>query len=122
MLFRSVQRGQSYWVVAGGIYSQGDKVIGKGVVVPHAFYKIVVNNQTGEAAGWMFPHTAPYPNLGNDLTKFRVSVADIQKEAGVQYHFPANAKELNPGQEWKVDFGQLTTAKRAKCGANASAD
>jgi len=33
--------------------------------------------------------------------------------------FPKNATELQPGQEWKVDFGALTRAKRAKCGANA---
>jgi hypothetical protein len=58
--------------------------------------------------------------LGNDLTKFRVPVADIMKEAGVQYKFPANAKELNPGQEWPVNFGDLTKAKRAKCGSSAA--
>ena len=118
----AVQRNQSYWVVAGGIYNAQDKVIGKGVVVPHAFYKIVVNNQTGEAAGWMFPHVAPYPNLGNDLTKFRMPIAQIEQAAGVQYALPAGTKELAPGAEWKVDFGALTNAKRAKCGANASDD
>jgi endonuclease G len=116
----SVQRNQSYTVYVGGIYGPGDKTIGQGVVVPHAFYKIVINNQTKEIAGWGFPHVAPYPNLGNDLTKFRAPVADIMKQAGVQYAFPAGAKELAPGQEWPVDFGALTKAKRAKCGANAS--
>jgi hypothetical protein len=64
----------------------------------------------------MFPHTKPYVNLGNDLTKFRVPVAQIQQQAGVQYKFPANARELTPGQEWPVNFGDLTKAKRAKCG------
>ena len=34
--------------------------------------------------------------------------------------FPAGVKELAPGQEWPVDFGALTKAKRAKCGANAT--
>ena len=118
----AVQRNQSYWVVAGGVYQQGDLVIGKGVLVPHAFYKIVVNNQTGEAAGWMFPHVKPYPNLGNDLTKFRMPIAQIEQQAGVAYALPAGIKELAPGQEWPVDFGALTNAKRAKCGANAKDD
>ena len=118
----AVQRNQSYWVVAGGVYGAGDKTIGKGVVVPHAFYKIVVNNQTNEVAGWMFPHTAPYPNLGNDLTKFRMPIAQIEQQAGVKYAMPNGAKELQPGKEWAVDFGALTNAKRAKCGANASTD
>ena len=113
----AVQRNQSYWVVAGGVYNAQDKVIGKGVVVPHAFYKIVVNNQTGEAAGWMFPHVAPYPNLGNDLTKFRMPIAQIEQQAGVRYALPAGTKELAPGAEWPVNFGALTNAKRQKCGA-----
>ena len=116
----TVQRNQSYTVYVGGIYNGNDKKIGQGVVVPHAFYKIVINNQTGEVAGWMFPHTAPYPNLGNDLTKFRAPINGIEQAAGVKYAFPANARELAPGAEWPVDFGKLTNAKRAKCGASAA--
>jgi endonuclease G len=118
----AVQHNQSYIVYVGGVYNAQDKKIGNGIVVPHGFYKIVINNQTKEIAGWLFPHTAPYPNLGNDLTKFRVTVAQIQQQAGVQYAFPQNAVELQPGKEWSVDFGALTNAKRTKCGANASAD
>jgi endonuclease G len=118
----AVQRNQSYTVIAGGVYAQGDLVIGKGVLVPHAFYKIVINNQTKEVAGWMFPHVKPYPNLGNDLTKFRLPIAQIEQQVGVQYPMPAGAIELQPGKEWPVDFGKLTAAKRQKCGANASDD
>jgi endonuclease G len=118
----AVQRNQSFTVMVGGVYGPGDKTIGKGVVVPHGFYKIVINNQTKEIAGWAFPHVAPYPNLGNDLTKFRMPIAQIEAAGGVQFAFPAGAVELAPGKEWPVDFGALTNAKRAKCGANASAD
>ena len=118
----TVQRNQSYTIYVGGVYNNTDKVIGKGIVVPHGFYKIVINNQTNEVAGWYFPHTEPYVNLGNDLTKFRVGVAQLQGLAGVNFAFPKGAKELAPGQEWTVDFGALTNAKRAKCGSNASVD
>jgi endonuclease G len=118
----AVQHNQSYTIVSGGLYGPGDKTIGKGVVVPHGFYKIVINNQTNEIAGWEFPHLAPYPNLGNDLTKFRVPVGEIMQTAGVKYAFPVNAVELAPGKEWVVDFGKLTQAKRQKCGANATDD
>jgi endonuclease G len=118
----AVQRNQSYTVYVGGIYNAQDKKIGNGVVVPHGFYKIVINNQTKEIAGWGFPHVAPYPNLGNDLTKFRVSVQQLMQQAGVQYAFPQGAIELQPGKEWPVDYGALTNAKRAKCGSNASED
>jgi endonuclease G, mitochondrial len=118
----AVQRNQSYTIYVGGIYNAQDKKIGNGVIVPHSFYKIVINNQTNEVAGWEFPHVPPYPNLGNDLTKFRKPIGAIMQEAGVTYAFPGNAKELQPGQEWSVDFGALTNQKRQKCGASASAD
>jgi endonuclease G len=118
----AVQVGQPFTVYAGNIYNSSDKVIGKGVVVPHALYKIVIDNTTGQVAGWRFPHVAPYPNLGNDLTKFRTPIAQIEQEAGVKFAFPANAVELQPGKEWPVNFGALTQAKRAKCGANATDD
>jgi endonuclease G, mitochondrial len=117
----AVQRNQPFTIYVGAFYGQGDEMF-KGIIVPHGYYKIVINNITGEVAGWAFPHTKPYVNLGNDLTKFRQPIATIMQNAGVKYAFPANAKELAPGQEWPVDFGKLTNAKRAKCGANASAD
>ena len=116
----AVQRNQSFTIFVGAFYGQGDPTIGNGVIVPHGYYKIVINNQTHEIAGWSFPHTKPYVNLGNDLTKFRLPIAQIQTMAGVQYKFPPDARELNPGSEWPVDFGALTKAKRAKCGANAA--
>jgi hypothetical protein len=43
-------------------------------------------------------------------------IAQIEKTAGIDFKFPKNARELNPGQEWPVDYGALTNAKRAKCG------
>ncbi len=115
----AVQTNQTYTIYVGALYGAGDKTIGKGVIVPHGYYKIVINNATGEFAGWQFPHNAPYPNLGNNLPAFRKPVAQIQQEAGVQFKYPANARELQPGQEWPVDYGALTNAKRAKCGKNA---
>jgi endonuclease G len=112
----AVQTNQSYTIFVGALYGAGDPTIGNGVIVPHGYYKIVINNNTKQIAAWRFPHTKPYVNLGNDLTKFRITVAQIQQEAGVQYKFPAGAVELQPGQEWPVNFGALTNAKRAKCG------
>lgn len=111
----AVQRNQPFTIYVGALYGAGDGYIGNGVIVPHGFYKIVINQATGEVAGWMFPHTKPYVNLGNDLTRFRAMISVIQSEAGVQFKFPANAREITPGTEWAVDYGALTNAKRAKC-------
>jgi endonuclease G len=115
----TVQLNQPFTIYVGALYGAGDGTIGNGVIVPHGFYKIVINNATKQAAGWVFPHTKPYVNLGNDLTVFRKPIAEIEKAAGVDYKFPAGVKEVQPGQEWPVDFGALTNAKRAKCGKNA---
>ena len=112
----AVQRNQPFTIFVGAFYGASNEKIGNGVVVPHGYYKIVINNSTGEVAGWKFPHTKPYVNLGNDLTKFRAPIAQIQQEAGVRYALHPQAKELQPGQEWAVDYGKLTNAKRAKCG------
>jgi len=116
----TVQLNQPFTIYVGGIYNSQDKKIGNGVVVPHAYYKIVINQATGQAAAWAFPHTAPYPNLGNDLTKYRIGIAQLEQTAGVKFSFPAGAQEVLVGKEWPVDFGKLTNAKRAKCGANAT--
>jgi endonuclease G len=112
----AVQLNQPFTIYVGAFYGAGDGVIGNGVVVPHGYYKIIVNNQTRQIAGWAFPHTKPYVNLGNDLTVFRKPVTEIMQLAGVKYAFPAGAQEIAPGQEWPVNFGALTNAKRAKCG------
>ncbi len=112
----AVQQNRPFTIYVGALYGAGDGTIGNGVIVPHAYYKIVIDQQTGAVAGWMFPHTKPYVNLGNDLTKFRAPINGIEQAAGVKFAFPANAQELQPGQEWPVNFGALTNAKRAKCG------
>jgi endonuclease G len=118
----AVQGNHTFNIVSGGLYNAQDKKIGDGVVVPHAFYKLVIDQNTGQYAAWSFPHNAPYPNLGNDLTKFRVPLATIQTAAKLQFQLPKGAVELQPGKEWPVDFGALTNAKRKLCGANASVD
>ena len=116
----AVQLNQPFTIYVGALYGTGDASIGNGVIVPHGYYKIVINNNTGAVAGWVFPHTKPYQNLGNDLTKFRAPIAQIQQQANVSFKFPPNANEFAPGGEWPVNFGALTQAKRAKCGANAT--
>lgn len=110
----AVQRGHALVVYAGPIYGPGDKTIGTNkVIVPHAFYKIVVDTVTKEVAAFIFPHAG---NQGNDLSVVRAKVQDVQKQTGIRFGLPATAKELPLNQLWPVDFGALTKAKKAKCG------
>ena len=111
-----VQQNRPFTIYVGAYYGVNNDRIGTGVIVPHGFYKIVIDQQTGAVAGWQFPHTKPYVNLGNDLTKFRAMISSIESQAGVKFAFPPNAKEVTPGQEWPVDYGALTNAKRTRCG------
>jgi endonuclease G len=113
----AVQRNQPFTIFVGAMYGSGNEYIGNGrVIVPHGYYKVVVNQVTNQIAGWAFPHVKPYQNLGNDLTKFRMSIAQIQQLAGVKFALPATGQEIAPGSEWPVDYGALTVAKRQKCG------
>lgn len=116
----AVQNNQSYTIYTGAIYDSNDKTIGKGVRVPHGYYKVVIDDNTSEVAAWQFPHIAPYPNLGNDLTKFRTPISKIEANAGVKFALPMSYKELAAGKEWTVDYGKLTAAKKQKCGSNNS--
>jgi endonuclease G len=108
-----VQRNHPYVIYAGPIYNQSDKTIGPNkVVVPHAFYKIAIDTTTNEVAGFIFPHQA---GLGNDLTKVRAPITQIQQLTGITFAYPANVIELPLNQLWPVDYGMLTNAKKAKC-------
>ena len=109
----ATQLGHPLVVYAGPLYGPGDKQIGANrVVVPHAFYKIVIDTTTNEVAGFLFPHIG---NQGNDLTKVRAPISQIQQLSGVTFSYPANASELPMNQLWPVDYGVLTKAKQAKC-------
>ncbi|HET8688440.1 MAG TPA: DNA/RNA non-specific endonuclease [Methanosarcina sp.] len=113
---------QPLTVYIGNLYDANDKTIGHGVVIPHALFKIVIDDSTNQYAAWLFPHVKPYPNLGTDLTKYRVTVAQIEQLSGIKFPLPQGATELAVGKEWPVDFGKLTKAKKATCGAHATVD
>lgn len=109
------QNNHTFTIYVGALYNDKDKKIGNGVVVPTAFYKIIVNHQTNETAAWMFPHTEPYKNLGKDLKVYRIPVNELVKTANINFKFPQNASELLPGKEWQANYGKLTSDKRQQC-------
>lgn len=113
----ATQRQHPIVVYAGPIYGAGDKTIGANkVVVPHAFFKIVIDSTTNEVAGFLFKHEG---GQGNDLTTVRAPIAQIQQLSGVVFAYPANAIELPLNQLWPVDYGVLTKSKQAECKGKA---
>lgn len=109
----AVQRGHNMTVYAGPIYNSTDKTIGANkVVVPHAFYKIVIDNQTREVLAFIFPHTS---NQGNNIGLAQTSIQDVERQTGLKFPLPASAIVNKTTKDFPVDFGALTKAKQTKC-------
>lgn len=109
----AVQRNTSITVYAGPIYAANNPTIGKNkVVVPHAFYKIVIDNKTKEVLAFIFPHKG---SQGNDLDVVRSTVAEVERQTGLKFPLPAGAVLTKTVKDFPVDYGALTNAKRAKC-------
>ena len=102
-------------VYAGPIYSPKDPTIGADkVIVPHAFYKIVTDTQTGESLAFIFPHRE---DLGNDLTRVQSTIAEVEKATGLVFDLPDNKNLRRP--LWPTDYKSVAANKKSVCGKNA---
>lgn len=109
----AVQRNTTVTVYAGPIYTMSNPTIGKNkVVVPHAFYKILIDNNTKEVLAFIFPHKG---GQGNDLDVVLSTVAEIERQTGIKFPLPKGAVLNKKTKDFPVDFGALTKAKQAKC-------
>lgn len=109
----AVQRNHSYVIYTGPLYTYTNPTIGPNrVIVPHGFYKIVVDTSTKEVAGWVFPNQG---NPGKDLSRLRESVAQISKLSGITFFYPQGATELPAEQSWDIDYKKLTSSKKSEC-------
>lgn len=101
-------------VYAGNIYDvDRDKKIGSSkVTVPHQLWKIVIDKNTNEVLAFLFPQAE---DQGNDLTKVQVTVADVEKAAGIVIHLPAGASKTAKPALWPVDFKAVAADKKAVC-------
>lgn len=80
-------------IYAGPIYDRKqDPTIGRSMVtVPSAFYKIVVDTKTKEVMTFLFPHESS----SDDLETFMTSIAEVQKETGIIFKLPKDARVLD---------------------------
>jgi endonuclease G len=85
----SVNRNHALLVYVGPVYNKQDKTIGKNmVVVPHAFYKIIVDTETSEVMVFEFQHQG----AKGSLNQFITSLAQVQKDTGIVFPMPKSAK------------------------------
>jgi endonuclease G len=105
--------GRSLTIYAGSIYDlNSDRRIGPNqVIVPRAFYKIVINNVSGQSLAFVFPHRN---DLGTDLRSVQTTVADIERYTGVSFPVPDRHDVRNP--LWPIDLAPMTASRRTKCG------
>lgn len=110
----SAQRGHTLIIISGPIYDKNtDKRIGANrVIVAGGFYKIITDQVTGETLAFVFPHQG---GLGNDLSKFQVSVSDIEKLTNIKFALPERMPRNAILPIWPVSFKAITDDKRAVC-------
>ena len=80
------------------------------VVVPDYLFKIVIDNNSKKTFAFIFPNKEA---LGNDLTKFQVSVADIEKATGLTFPVP-DAKMLKNAIP-VFDYKKIADDKKTIC-------
>jgi endonuclease G len=99
-------------VYDGPIYNKQDKTIGADhVVVPHSFYKIVVDEVTKESMTFVFPHQAI--SIKADMTPYLVSVDAVEKATGVSFPVPGS-KTVVAKVVWPDDLSKFKADKSAK--------
>lgn len=99
-------------VYAGPIYDITlDKKIGPNkVTVPHAFYKIVIDNKKKESLAFVFENIK---KVGKDLSYYQVTVADVERSTGLEFGVPDN--KIAKNDIWTINTILLSTAKKQKC-------
>jgi endonuclease G len=109
----AVQKNHNITVYAGPIYNATNPTIGANkVVVPHAFYKIVIDNTTKEVLSFIFEHKG---SQGNDISVVQTSLQTVEQQTGLKFPLPAGAILNRATKDFPVDFGALTKAKQIKC-------
>ena len=103
-------------VYVGPIYNNKDKTIGEGkVTVPHAFYKIIIDENSGEVLAFIFPQKEA---LGNDLSKFQTTVKDIENETDITFKLPKGANKTIKTKLWDYSVKALLNDKKDACKLN----
>jgi len=101
--------GHSLTIYAGSIYDvSSDRKIGPdSVVVPHAFYKIVIDDTTRQSLAFIFPHR---DGLGTDLRPLQTTVASVESQTGISFPVPDSKTAVNA--IWPVNLAPLEAAKK----------
>lgn len=100
-------------IYVGPIYpAKGASTIGPSkVVVPTAFYKVLVDTKTGETVSFIYPQAESQKSPD----AFRTTLAEVQRQTGLVLPMPKTAKHMRA--PWPV-VGSSVNAKGAACPVN----
>lgn len=109
----TVQQNTTITVYSGPIYSETNPTIGPNkVVVPHAFYKIMIDNNTKDVLAFIFPQSY---NAGADISSVQSTVTDIARQTKLNFPLPQGAILNKYPKDFPIDFGDLTLAGQMAC-------
>lgn len=79
----TARRGDLY-VITGPVYSNTHRSkIGRGVSVPDALYKVVVDSSTHEMTAFIIPNRA---DVGDDPGRYQVNVREVERATGLNFN------------------------------------
>ena len=74
-----------FYIISGGIFDKGHPVTGNGLGIPTRLYKIVYEKHSKKVTAWLMPNAALSPK---DLSKYQVTVAEIESATGIKFNLP----------------------------------
>lgn len=103
-------RGHELVVYSGPIYKNSVKTIGNSVVVPTAYFKVIVDLQTTEVMSFMFNNVE---QTSTNLNDYIVPLYKVEDSIDVILPLPEVFKEST--STWVTDIAWTAAAKKAAC-------
>jgi endonuclease G len=97
----------------GPIWKGAPKTIGSNrVAIPAAYWKVVVDPDTSESLAFIMKNE---PTPKGDLSPYQVTIAEVEKEAGISLPLPKGVSRTKQGTLWSFDLTAFKKAKAKKC-------
>lgn len=109
----TIEYNSSVTVYTGPIYNKSSKTIGDNkVVVPEAFYKIIIDNLTNDVLAFILPQEN---NENLELIERQTTVTDISRQTGITFPMPQGAVLNRYVYEFVLDYKNFQETKNILC-------
>lgn len=103
---------ESVTIYVGPVYDrrQNQTIGSNRVVVPHAFFKIIIDNRSHAHEAFLMLHDAQQPD---HVRHVRSTISHIQTLTGVQFPLPSGSRQSSA--MWSYDTRSLSRARNQSC-------